>query len=221
MSAIVQAGRVDAADEPAQASNPPTDVELNSEVMTCASCVRRGERALLKVPGVQEAGVNLATERARVRASSSLPALLAAVEHAGYHASTIEVEDNTHAGEDLVAQQARAARRKLWDIVIGSVLTVPLLVLGVFFMNRFPGENLLMLLLALPVWAYVGRNFHQGALRGLRHGSANMDMLISLGSSVAFLYSAWATFFQANAATYFDTAAAIITLISVGKYLEA
>jgi P-type Cu+ transporter len=200
---------------------PPSETILTIDGMTCASCVRRVERSLTKVQGVQEASVNLATEQAQVRGTASLPALLAAVEHAGYHASAVVPEDATSGTDDLVTRQAQIARRKLRDIVIGIVLTVPLLVLGVFFMGRFGGENLLMLLLALPVWAYVGRDFHAGALRAVRHGTANMDTLISLGSSVAFLYSAWATFFQSGAVNYFDTAAAIITLISIGKYLEA
>lgn len=200
---------------------PPSETILTIDGMTCASCVRRVERSLAKVEGVLEANVNLASEEAQVRGTAPLAALLATVERAGYHASAVEREDATRASDNLVARQAQIARRKLRDVVVGAVLTIPLLVLGVFFMDRLPGENLLMLLLALPVWAYVGRDFHAGALRALRHGTANMDSLISLGSSVAFLYSAWATFFQTGAVTYFDTAAAIVTLISLGKYLEA
>jgi Cu+-exporting ATPase len=204
----------------AHQETPPTERVLAIEGMTCASCVRRVERSLAKVEGVQQASVNLATEEARVRGDAPLPALLAAVERAGYHATAVEsagAVDN----DDLVARQSRAAGRKLRDIVIGMAFTVPLLVLGVFFMDRFPRENLLMLLLALPVWAYVGRDFHLGAIRSLQHGTANMDTLVSLGSSVAFLYSAWIALSQGTGATYFDTAAAIITLVSVGKYLEA
>jgi Cu+-exporting ATPase len=195
-------------------------VELDIEGMTCASCVRRVERSLAKVEGVEGTSVNLATEVAQVHGTAPLPALLAAVERAGYHAALIEPEETAH-GDDLVSRQAQIARRKLRDVIIGSVFTVPLLLLGTFFMDRFPGENALMLLLALPVWAYVGRDFHAGALRALQHGTTNMDTLVSLGSSVAFLYSAVVTVFRPGAATYFDTAAAIITLISIGKYLEA
>jgi len=195
--------------------------ELDIEGMTCASCVRRVERSLAKVDGVQEARANLAMEQAQVRGTAPLPALLAAIERAGYHASPVEPEETASDPDDLVAGQARIARRKLRDIIIGVLFTAPVLVLATFFMDRFPRENLLMLLLALPVWAYVGRDFNVGALRALRHGTANMDTLIALGSSVAYLYSAWATFFRSSAVTYFDTAAAIVVLISVGKYLEA
>ena len=204
------------------ASPSTTETRLDIEGMTCASCVRRVERALGKVPGVDQASVNLATEQAAVRGTASLPALLAAVQQAGYDASLAESgEDLAEETDDLVARQQRAARRRLVDILLGAALTVPLLILSMFFMDRFPRENLLLLVLALPVWAYVGRSFHLGAVRAIQHGTANMDTLVSLGASVAFLYSAWATFFQSHAVTYFDTAAAIITLISIGKYLEA
>lgn len=217
---------VDAVDAAGYTAHPPTpeatpaEIALAIEGMTCASCVRRVERSLAKVEGVQQTSVNLATEEAQVQGTAPLPALLAAVERAGYHATAVEREHAVDT-DDLVARQARAARRRWRDIVIGTIFTVPLLVLGILFMDSFRGESLLMLLLALPVWAYVGRDFHTGAFRALRHGTANMDTLISLGSSVAFLYSAWAAFFQRGAVAYFDTAAAIITLISVGKYLEA
>jgi len=197
------------------------EVELAIEGMTCASCVRRVERSLAKVDAVAEVSVNLATERALIHGSAPAPALLAAVERAGYHARLIEPEQTDSEADEVLARQAQIARRRQIDIVVGASLTAPLLILSMLFMNRFSGENVLLLALALPVWAYVGRNFHLGAIRAIRHGTANMDTLVSLGSSAAFLYSVWSTFFQANAETYFDTAAAIVTLISVGKYLEA
>lgn len=194
---------------------------LDIEGMTCASCVRRVERALGKVPGVEAVSVNLATEQAAVEGSAPLPALLAAVQGAGYRGTLDESEQALVAEtDDLVGRQSRAAHRRLLDIALGTVFTVPLLILSMVFMDRFPGENVLLLVLALPVWAYVGRSFHLGAIRALRHGAANMDTLVSLGATTAFLYSVWATFFEPHAVTYFDTAAAIVTLISVGKYLE-
>jgi len=197
------------------------EMELAVEGMTCASCVRRVERSLAKVDGVVEVSVNLATEQALVHGSAPAPALLAAVERAGYHARLIEAEQTDREADAVLARQAHRARRRQIDIAVGASLTAPLLILSMLFMNRFSGENVLLLALALPVWVYVGRNFHLGAIRATRHGTANMDTLVSLGSSAAFLYSVWSTFFQANAETYFDTAAAIVTLISVGKYLEA
>ncbi len=92
-----------------------------------------------------------------------------------------------------------------------------------FFMNRFPGENLLLLALTAPVWGYVGWEFHRAAWRSARHFGANMDMLVSLGSTAAFLMSVVATFWPqvVGSVTFYDTTALIITLIYLGKYLEA
>ncbi|HZU11355.1 MAG TPA: heavy metal translocating P-type ATPase [Chloroflexota bacterium] len=202
------------AERPASGTTQQT---LDIEGMTCASCVRRVERALARVPGVDTVTVNLATEQAAVQGDVALPALLAAVQKAGYSASPVAADA---ASDDLVARQERAVRRRRDDIVLGVALTLPILILSMLLPDRFPAENLLLLVLTVPVWVYVGRSFHLGALGAARHGTATMDTLVSLGSSVAFLYSVWATFFQRPAVTYFDTAVAIITLISIGKYLE-
>src|SRR5207245_10224230 len=90
-------------------------------------------------------------------------------------------------------------------------------------MNWFPGENYLLLALTTPVWAIVGWEFHRGAIRSLRHGSANMDTLVSLGSTAAYILSVLATFFPqvVGSVTFYDTTALIVTLIFLGKYLEA
>src|SRR5262249_23145040 len=102
-------------------------------------------------------------------------------------------------------------------------LTVPVVLLSMFFMGRFPGENLLLLALTAPVWGYVGWDFHHTAIRVLRHFGANMDVLISLGSTAAFLMSVVATFLPqlVGGTTFYDTTALIVTLIYLGKYLEA
>jgi len=201
--------------------SPPAaadDVTLVIEGMTCASCVRRVERSLSRVEGTHEAAVNLATGRAAVRGSAPVASLVRAIEHAGYHARIIEDE----ASETQARRAAdHAARRRIVDIVLGAALTIPLLVLSMGFMDRFPGENVALLILAAPVWLYVGREFHRGALSAARHGVATMDTLVSLGSSVAFIASAWGLALQARPVLYFDTAAAIVTLIALGKYLEA
>src|SRR5579884_888559 len=139
---------------------PETDLSI--EGMTCASCVRRVERALLKVPGVEGAGVNLATEQAVVRGDAPLPALLAAVERAGYHAAPVEEEATPL---DVVDRQRAAARSRLADIAVGAVFTIPVVILSVFFADRFAAENWLLLVLTLPVWLWAGRSFHLGALR--------------------------------------------------------
>jgi Cu+-exporting ATPase len=113
--------------------------------------------------------------------------------------------------------------RKRNLLMLGIVLTLPVVVLGMFFMNAFPGENDLLLVLTTPVWAIVGWEFHRGAIKTLRHASANMDTLISVGSTAAYFMSVIATFFPqvVGATTFYDTASLIITLIFLGKYLEA
>ncbi|MGH2448449.1 MAG: heavy metal translocating P-type ATPase [Chloroflexota bacterium] len=201
-----------------QAPPAAEERELAIEGMTCASCVRRIERKLQQVPGVEHVQVNLATERGTVRGEAHPKALVEAVEKAGYRATVLEPAAENAAP---VTRQIELAQARLRDIGVGLFFTVPLMVLALFFPATFPAENLIMLLLAFPVWAWVGRDFHTGALRAIRHGAVNMDTLVSLGASVAFLYSVWAMAFRPGAPLYFDTAAAIITLISIGKYLEA
>src|SRR5258708_18621581 len=107
--------------------------------------------------------------------------------------------------------------------MMGIILSVPVVLLSMFFMNSFPRENYLLLALTTPVWAIVGWEFHRGAIKTLRHASANMDTLISIGSTAAYLLSLVATFFPQviGSITFYDTTALIITLIFLGKYLEA
>ncbi len=203
--------------------------------MTCASCVRRVERSLSKVPSVSSASVNLATERATVSydtASVTPAALIEAVERAGYgaealveEAPAIETGESAveNATDEAAEQRQREIMRKRNTLLLGIALSLPVVLLSMFFMNRFPGENLLLLALTTPVWAYVGWDFHRTSLRVLRHVGANMDVLVSLGSTAAFLMSVVATFAPqfTGDITFYDTTALIITLIYLGKYLEA
>src|SRR5256714_7887102 len=132
-------------------------------------------------------------------------------------ASAMQQED-----EQSKRRQAEI-RHKRTLLILGIVLTIPVAILNMFFMNRFPGENFLLLALTTPIWAVVGWEFHRGAIKTARHGSANMDTLISLGSTAAYVLSVVATFFPqvVGAITFYDTAALIVTLIFLGKYLEA
>jgi Cu+-exporting ATPase len=208
--------------------------ELAISGMTCASCVRRVEKALSKVQGVSLANVNLATEHATVTfdpQTAGIPDLIGAVENAGYSAAEILPEPDL-ANDDLfdvaapdaetVRRQAELAERER-KLLIGVALTVPILLLSMFAMNRFPGENWLLLALTAPVWGYVGWDFHHTAWRVIRHFGANMDVLVSLGSTAAFLMSIVATVAPriVGDVTFYDTTALIITLIYLGKYLEA
>jgi Cu+-exporting ATPase len=205
--------------------------------MTCASCVRRVEKALSKTAGVSTANVNLATEHATVTYdpdTASISDLIGAVERAGYGASETHSEaewtEDEVDGDLLIAAPDADTLRRQADLkerqrklLIGVALTIPIVLLSMFFMNRFPGENLLLLALTAPVWGYVGYEFHRTAWRVVRHFGANMDVLVSLGSTAAFLMSIVATFWPqvVGGVTFYDTTALIITLIYLGKYLEA
>ena len=205
---------------------PPAQAELAIGGMTCASCVARIERKLGKLAGVQSASVNLATERASVAydpAQVSPAQLISTVEAAGYGAAPAVERAEAREDEEATHRKALVGRQR--TLLLGAVFSALVLVLAMApgLMN-FPSSgshNYLLALLALPVWAYVGKGFHRGALLNLRHGAANMDTLISLGSSVAYLYSLVVTFTGSSQPVYYDTAALIVTLIYLGKYLEA
>ncbi|GHO85320.1 heavy metal translocating P-type ATPase [Dictyobacter formicarum] len=217
------------------------------EGMTCASCAMRIEKGLKKLSGVQDAQVNLATERGRVvydPVQVTVEQMVQKVDALGYKAiplpvvntqtvqppveteppATPAIQQDARQQEEARSQR-RAAElvRKRNLLLLGVGLTIPVAILNMFFMNRFAGENVLLFLLTTPVWALVGWEFHRGALKTLRHGSANMDTLISLGSTAAYLLSIVATVLPrlVGAMTFYDTAALIITLIYLGKYLEA
>src|SRR5713101_1813885 len=220
---------------------------LALEGMTCASCAMRIEKGLKKVPGVKDASVNFATEQATVTyepAQANLEQMVQKVEAIGYKAtpqvaSSLKPAQETAASgvsETLdmdaisVAPEDEQSRRKQAEIVrkrnlliLGVVLTLPVVILSMFFMNWFPGENYLLLAVTTPVWAIVGWEFHRGAIKTLRHGSANMDTLISVGSTAAYVMSVVATFFPhvVGSITFYDTTTLIVTLIFLGKYLEA
>src|SRR2546425_2765968 len=214
------------------------------EGMTCASCAMRIEKGLKKVPGVTDAQVNLATEEATVTydpTQTGPEQMVQKVEAVGYKATPLDqplsqpVQSETvDAAANLptvdVLQEDERSKRRAADIhrkrnllILGIVLTLPVVILSMFFTNSFALENYLLLALTTPVWAVVGWEFHRGAINTLRHGSANMDTLISIGSTAAYILSVVATFFPqvVGSITFYDTTALIITLIFLGKYLEA
>jgi heavy metal translocating P-type ATPase len=192
-----------------------TDLVLDIEGMTCASCVQKVERALGDVDGVQAAAVNLATRTATVRgAVDGFEPLIGAVARVGYGARPHDEDRNP-------AQEERAYRRRL---LVAAPLTAIILVLTFGFADWGPSVWLAWAL-ATPVQFYAGWPFLRSAWRTGRHGSATMDTLIALGSMAAYLYSVWAVLAPRAAGepveAYFDTGAVIITLILVGKTLEA
>jgi P-type Cu+ transporter len=196
------------------ASAPFALTELGITGMTCASCAAHVTHALRSVPGVKEAAVNLATERAAIAHDPGISSevFVEAVRRAGYDAVP-----NPDLDRDAIARAKELAKkRKL--LIVGVALTVPTLVIGMFA-PEFSYKELLLAVLTLPVWGVVGWEFHRGALAALRNGSTTMDTLVSLGSTAALLLSCFDAL--TGRPTYFESASAIVTLVFAGKYLEA
>ncbi|HET9747758.1 MAG TPA: heavy metal translocating P-type ATPase [Casimicrobiaceae bacterium] len=208
------------------AGRPAAHVDLALEGMTCAACAARIDKMLNRVPGVA-AAVNFATESASVDydpRQANVDALIAAVTRAGYGA---RVRRDEAAERNLESAQREAAWRSLRrDVVAAIVLTAPLLAqMALMFVPGARHEDLLprvlQLALATPVQFVIGRRFYTGAWHALRGGGANMDVLIVLGTSIAWLWSAVVTVLgMQDEHVYFEASAAIITLVLLGKALE-
>jgi Cu+-exporting ATPase len=188
---------------------------------------RRLEKALSLIEGVRQASVNITTERARVK---YIPTLVSQAElRQAITAAGFEVVDTGGATEDAErkAREAETAQQRHL-LTVGLIFTVPLFL---FSMAREFGllphwamesqGNWLMFVLATPVQFYVGWQYYVGAFKALRNRSANMDVLIAMGSSAAYFYSIPVALGWLPGHVYFETAAVIITLIKLGKYLEA
>ena len=196
--------------------------------MTCAACVSHIERALADVPGVVSAAVNLATERAAVEHIPGIAAIAdmrRAIEDAGY--SLIGALD-AHDEDPATPRDLRILRRKLIASLAVAALTMALMFIPAARTLLPFGLDYILLILATPVQFWAGKQFYIGAWGALKRRSSNMNTLIAVGTSVAYLYSAAATLFAATpffaaagAATFFDTSTAIIALVLLGKYLEA
>jgi Cu+-exporting ATPase len=199
---------------------------------------RRLAKALSSLEGVLEAQVNYTTEKARVKYIPTIVTqaeLRRAVASSGFEA--VELGGDAEDAEAQAREQEINEQRRL--LIIGLIFTIPLFLLSMgkdfgllpsFFYTDMsmagmrdaqPWFNWLMLALAIPVQFYVGWQYYVGAFKALRNGSANMDVLIVMGTSAAFLYSLPITFGLLDGHVYYETAAVIITLIKLGKFLEA
>ena len=222
---------------------PPTEIQLPIEGMTCGSCVHRIERFLRSTDGVQEANVNLATEMATIRylpGVADRDRLVAAVEAAGYDvrepASPRDDDLADTAGWSLVQEAARDDVRRdreaallLRQAVISIVVAVGIMVVMFVPQTRIPMETLnwIALVPATVIQFVAGGRFYRAAWRALRHGTANMDTLIAVGTSAAWLYSVGVTLFPdaiheagLHPETYFDASTIIIGLVLLGRWLE-
>ena len=206
--------------------------------MHCASCVAKVEGALRGVPGVRDATVNLATERATVlfdATAPGMPALRRAVAAAGY-----EIPEPPSAATAAATERAREAEKAAEDralrrrVVVGALLSAPILVgsMREVFGSApaWLADPWLLLALATPVQFWVGAPFHRGFLRDLRYRSASMSTLVSIGTNAAYFGSLALTVWPraslaglgpAPVATYYDTASIVITLVVLGRWLEA
>ena len=201
---------------------PPQSVDLALSGMTCAACAARIETVLNKLPGV-EASVNFASEKASVRylpGQADTASLIAAVRRAGYEAR--EATGDTRAAEK--ERKAAAYRAEMRRFRISVVLTLPLAaqMLWMFSGSHAELPRWLQFALATPVQFWIGWRFFVGAYHALRGGSGNMDVLVALGTSMAWLYSTAVTVFDLHHQhVYFEASASVITLVLLGKLMEA
>ncbi len=188
---------------------------LDIQGMTCASCVARLEKVLTRVPGVLEASVNLATEKARIT-SIGVPvsALIAAVRKAGFEGQLSAAR----------AETASPAIPDWWPVMVAAVLSLPLvlpmfaLLAGTHWM--LPGW--LQWLLATPIQFWLGARFYRAGWNAVRAGAGNMDLLVAIGTSAAYGLSVWLWFMHGDHShLYFESSAVVITLVLLGKWLEA
>ncbi len=212
-------------------------ITLPVKGMSCASCVENVQKTLSSLDGVVSASVNFATERATIEYFPSqvgIREFKKAVRDAGYE--IVEAEK----GEDIVEKEQRereqAYRVLKTKVISGAFLTIPIYVLMQWDMMGFsrilalPGQVnfLLQLFIETPVQFWIGWQFYTGAIAAARHRTTNMNTLIAVGTSAAYIYSVVATFFPSifeikgySAGVYFDTAATIIVLILLGRLFEA
>ncbi len=192
--------------------------------MTCVNCAKTIEKVLNAKEGVYKAAVNFAAERVLVEYNSeqvSLPAIKKAITDVGYE--VIEPQQKTVEDAENKARQRHVRRLKV--LLASSVaLTVPIILLMWFPILSMEQNNILMFILATPVQFVIAWTFYVGAYKGLRNKTANMDTLIAMGTSTAYIYSTVVTFAPSlfpNTAVFFDTSAMIITFILTGKLLDA
>ena len=203
------------------------ETQINSQIsskigisgMTCASCVARIEKQVKKIDGVQEINVSLATETGLVKTNdqATVAKVLAAIEKTGYQAHLIldeesEVNEDEEKHKDLLKEK----RKLILAVVLSLPLVLPMVLEMFGFMLMLPGW--IQLILTTPVQFYLGARFYKAAWGAVKARSGNMDLLVALGTSAAFFLSLY--HIDGSGPLYFESAAVVITLVLLGKYLE-
>jgi len=203
-------------------------IQLNIKGMTCASCVAHVEKGIKKADGIDMAAVNLATEKATVSYDpdkASVDSIIRSVIDAGYDASLPREEENS---EEEAQKRSELKILKIKTLV-SALLSAPLLMAMFAMIFKIQSLHFLhnpwvQLALATPVQFWVGFRFYKGAWKSLKAGSPGMDVLVALGTSSAYFYSIYNGFISSAAGApelYFEASAIILTLVMLGKYLEA
>ena len=199
---------------------PAETLALSISGMTCASCVAHVEKALKKVPGVVDASVNLATEKAQVKTIGvPIDTLIAAVRKAGYEAAV--------ASEDAPKQEGAGVLPDWWPVAASALLSLPLVapMPGLLFGQDWMLPGWMQLVLATPVQFWLGARFYRAGWSALRARSGNMDLLVAIGTSAAYGLSLYLLIRHGGHAgmghLYFESSAVVITLVLLGKWLEA
>ncbi len=203
-------------------SNTSNFCTLDIQGMTCASCVSRVENALKKIPGVEAATVNLATEQAKIRfqesATTSTQELIGAVKKAGYEAS----KTIPHHGHLQDQRNNFWGSEGLGRVIFSFALSIPLVIPMVLMLFGIHLEvpSKIQLYLAIPVQVILGWRFYRNGFKALIGGSGNMDLLVALGTSSAFLLSLYLMQQDQHHELYFESSAVVISMVLLGKWLE-
>ena len=192
------------------------NTQINIIGMTCASCANRIERTINKMPGIEKAVVNFAAAKASITGDVTYGEIYKKIETLGYEPLRVDALGRQ---SEILAQKEQEHLEKLKrKLIISAGLSAPVFAISMF-MLVFPGSNLIQLILTIPIVFWAGRDFFRGAWDLAKQKTANMDTLIAIGTGSAFLYSVYGIIIGVPH-LYFETAALIVTLILLGKYLE-
>jgi P-type Cu+ transporter len=188
--------------------------------MHCANCALAITKGLQKLPGVKSANVSLASEKANVEFDNyktNTQNIIAKIRELGFDASVSTEADKTR--EDV--EKKDEVRKMKGLLLFTIILAVPAFIIGMFFMMEMPYGIYILFLLATPIQFISGAGFYRGAWSALKNKTSNMDTLVALGTSAAYFYSVYVMLTNPMADQYFETSAVLITLVLLGKYLEA